>query len=306
MSQAIGCGMARIFHKLRQSLVVQVGLIYVIIAWIVFQIVDAIAMHYYLSVAVVRVTIELAITNFIVALWVAWSVGKVAPQDRLLQLVRLAWLLGPLFLVGNAGTLSARLSGGYLTPGPAPQYVLLFLLLIFITGIWILISSPFARTWAIRRANDREAFILAEQSLNWPFKWKEVLEMEPRIAPRLYFTFLAVIAATGLIVIETLIAEFLEGTFGLSGYTRTSLIAVGIATILYPVHKRASKYVATGHRLKADSGAADVKSAVSEILRASSVRFKLTFRYWYFYIPFIIVAGLLGWFITPYIDSLTF
>ena len=115
-------------------------------------------------------------------------------------------------------------------------------------------------------------------------------EGEIHIAPRLYYTFLIGIAAIAVIIIETIIGEFIDNTVGVGGYVGASIIAVSVAAILYPVHKRTRKHVDFERVATKNRAAVDAISVGKEIVRALSSNIKFVLRYWYFFVPLIINA----------------
>jgi hypothetical protein len=282
--------MKKLFEKLRHNLVIRVVLIYVAIAWIVIQAVEQITPLLGLPDAVARGTVDLAVLNLFPALFVPWIIEPASLPDRRLMFLRIAWTMAPAAIVLNACILVRfGFMGGL-------KGLLVWGLLFLVPIIWAQMSAPFARAWAFRQAHDPTALIRAEQRLQWPLKSTELKEVEIHLAPSLYYTFVAGIAAIIFIVSETVIAETFDDTLGSVGYVGASVIALGIATVVYPVHKRVSKYIAPGNDRHVVLGASDAKSVGREIVHALLNYFKLHFiRYWYVIIPLGVILLLLGY-----------
>ena len=282
--------MKKVFDKLRRSLVVRVGLIYAATAWLLGQIIEVITPYLGLADTVAEVAAELAGINFIFSLLISWIVEAASPPDRKFVLIRMAWMLGPMALGINV-YLYILISGGFSTRINAYLALGLFLL---VTHLWAQMSAPFARAWTFRRAEDPAALIRAEQRFQWPLKPKEVRKTEIHIEPKLYFTFLAGIAAIVFIVSETVLGEFFGDTVESVGYIGASIIALAIAAVMYPTHKRASKYFKLPKDVESDSGADNAKSVVAEIVNSLLSCLRVCFiQYWYLTIPAILLGILI-------------
>ena len=281
--------MASLFDKLRRTLMVRVSLIYVVSAWLVLQFVELIVSRLGPFPRVAEVTAELLSLNFLIALFFAWVIEAASPNDRKYMLMRIVWAWGPMvigftimyfIMFGIVGLRSVTKALG----------VTGLIGLIFI--IWMQMTSPFARAWALRSAQNPDTLIRAEQRLNWPLTPKEVRATEIHIAPHLYYMFLAAIAALVFIIAETLLGEFFGDRLGAVGYFGAAGIAVGIAAASYPIHKRASRYVNLGSDVEAESSAKDAKSIAMEIKNALANIFKITIvRYWYITMPGLLVIS---------------
>ena len=108
--------------------------------------------------------------------------------------------------------------------------------------------------------------------------------------PTRFATFLAMILAVIFLLVETFLSEFLDDTFGSVDYIGASFIAICIAITVYPIHKRASRYVSFSLESDANSVATDFKSAVLEVTRAFVFILKDAVRDWYITIPVGIIV----------------
>lgn len=218
----------------------------------------------------------MAILNFPAIVYVAWVANPVSTSDRRIFLLRLLWVYGPIFLAGN--TLLLFVAFEVIDS----QFSLLIAMGLFgaVAYLWGLISNPFARAWVANAATDLDAIFRAEKRNNLFINDELIDEMEIHIAPKLYYSFLAVLAAFVFIILETLLGEFIDDTFGAGGYVGASIIAMGIAVLMYPAHKRASKYVGFQSHIDTKSEAADKAPALNEVKRALTRQGALLKKYW--------------------------
>lgn len=281
--------MRKLVDKLRHSLVIRVGLIYAVAAWLIVQVVEVIVLTFGLPNTVAKVTAQLAFLDIIVVLWFSWVLEAAAPTDRKCMFMRLAWVWGPALVALHVAILVQRV---FFYPGSLTKLLFSASLILFVITIWMQISNPFARAWVFRRANHTDALMEAERRLAWPLSPKEIRATEIHIAPQLYYTFLAAIAALVFIISETLLGELFGDTLGTVGYIGAAVIAIGIATVSYPLHKRVSKYVSLRNDVLAKSGAKNAQSIAIEVRTALINIFKILFvRYWYITIPGLLVMS---------------
>ena len=280
--------MPGIFRKLKGSFVLRVSVIYAISAWVFVQIVRIVVSYFGFPMTVTMTIADLAVLNFVAVFGVAWPIRALSPPDRRLLVIWLAWILGPLVLGLNLFLLVA---GIFFGRDSTVFGWIIFTLIVLVTVIWHLISSPFASAWLRGKAEDREAVDKVVQKLAWPLKPDEAHEADAHISPKLYYTFLACILAIIFIVVESLLGEFLDDTFGSADYIGASIIALCISAGFYPAHKRVSKYISVDAESSTSSIATNFKSAVSEVVRALRYFCKMSIRYWYVFVPLSIVTA---------------
>jgi len=299
-----------ILNKLKSSFVLRISLIYALSAWIVVQIVGATVSYFELYVEIATTTAELAIINFLIVILLSWVIGKVSALDRRLLIVAFVWAFGPLYLVGNilifvgGIILPPSETGEIVAPSIMLSWIAAWILSAIIGFMWAQISIPFARVWLLRKAENPDSISKLFQSGNSSATLDEWREADAHISPKLYYTFLAVVLAVIFLLVETFISEFLDDAFGSVDYVGASLIAMCIAATLYPVHKRASRYVSFGHKSDTKSVATNFKSAVLEVTRAFVVILKSGVRKWYITIPLCIIVIIIVILIVDYAPKL--
>ncbi len=278
-----------ILNKLKSSFVLRVSLIFAVSAWVFVQIVRIVVSYFGFPMTVTMTIAELAVMNFLLVFSLAWVIRAASPPDRRLLVVCLAWILGPLVLGMN---LFLLVIGSFFRGDDSSIFGWIILTLIVLVGfIWLQISGPFASVWLREKVEDREAVDKVVRKLEWPFKPDEIHEADAHISPKLYYTFLACILAIIFIVVESLLGEFLDDTFGSADYIGASIIALCKSAGFYPAHKRVSKYISVDAESSTGSIATNFKSAVSEVVRALRSLFKMIIRYWYVFVPLSIVTG---------------
>ncbi len=108
----------------------------------------------------------------------------VEPQDRLVFFKQLIWVIGPgLLLLGplllDFGTdLLTYNSAAHETTSNWRDLLLIGLLIVAVT-IWMLMSAPFARAWAMQRVQDTSTLAQAEEKLLGSIK-----QAEAHISPK--------------------------------------------------------------------------------------------------------------------------
>jgi len=286
-----------ILNKLKSSFFLRVSLVYALSAWIILQVVNLTVSYFELPAKFASVTAEVAVINFFIVIVLSWVIGKVSVPDRRLLIVAFVWTFGPLYLALNIGLFAAGIFLGYPSETGEPptlSMILSHFAAVGLSGVigsmWMQISSPFARAWLRGKAEDREAVDKVVRKLHWPLKPDEIHEAEAHISPKLYYTFLAMILAVIFLLVETFLSEFLDDTFGSVDYIGASFITICIAITVYPIHKRASRYVSFSLESDANWVATDFKSAVLEVTRAFVFILKDAVRTWYITIPLGIIV----------------
>lgn len=280
--------MRKLLDKLRHNFVIRIGLIYLIIAWIVIATVIFVTSRAVIPEATLLTTAILSIGYFPIVLQVSWAIGAVPPIDRRLFFRQIVWVYGPIFLLYGPSTL--LLGEIVFTEYTSPLSFTIYLLLAPLSGVWMLMSARIAREWAMKGATDPESLIRAEKKL---FGGINQYEAEANVSRKMYYSFLAGFAAVFFVILESLISEFFDNTFGLGGYTGASIAALGIAAIIYPIHKRASKFVKWDANLDAESDVENAASAAKEVANASIRYLKLDVSRPYLKILFWVVFSLI-------------
>jgi hypothetical protein len=283
--------MKKLFDRLRHSLVIRVIPIYAIMALLLDQFIGVAISHSWLPETFARTSVILAVIYFFAVLWIASAVQMVEPQDRLVFFKQLIWVIGPgLLLLGplllDFGTdLLTYNSAAHETTSNWRDLLLIGLLIVAVT-IWMLMSAPFARAWAMQRVQDTSTLAQAEEKLLGSIK-----QAEAHISPKIYYAFLASVAAIFFLVVEALVSEFFDETFGLPGYTGALVAALGIAAFIYPAHKRVSKFITLVNQFEDELNEEDAKFAAKEVAKSWIRYHKLDVPHGYkIVIAFIVIA----------------
>jgi len=290
-------GMQWILNKLKSSFFLRVSLVYALSAWIILQVVNLTVSYFELPAKFASVIAEVAVINFFIVILLSWVIGKVSVPDRRLLIVAFVWTFGPLYLTFNILLFVAGIFLGYPSEtgeSPTLSMLLSHIAAVGLSGVigfmWAQISIPFARAWLLRKAEYPNSISKLFQFGNRRATPEEAREAEAHISPKLYYTFLAMILAVIFLLVETFLSEFLDDTFGSVDYIGASFIAICIAITVYPIHKRASRYVSFSLESDANWVATDFKSAVLEVTRAFVFILKDAVRTWYITIPLGIIV----------------
>ena len=279
------------FNILRYRLVLRVGLIYVVIALPFFWLVSVAISYSWLPETVMGTTLSAAGGYFLIVLYFASLVQNVGPPDRMVFLKQIIWVYGPwLFVIASyVSTVTFGFSPANSNYNLGWRGMLLYGLLFLATVTWMLMSAGVARAWAIQRAQDPESILQAEKELWVGHRQKY---SEARISPRMYYTFLASVAALFFLVVETLVSEFFDEIFGLPGYTGALVAGLSITVLIYPIHKRASRIINLVNEFEKEPDAEDTKSTAAEVARATArYFFRLEIQHGYRYAVFAILFG---------------
>ena len=132
-----------------------------------------------------------------IAVFVGWTLGHSHSEDRLLFAKVLAWSLGP--IVGLTSISGFVFFSGLYTP--IVHVAILVLVCSAIVGlVWMLMVSPFLRQFALQNATHPERMKHTIIKTSWPLKsLDEIEELEIKINPKLYYSFL--IACLSLFVL---------------------------------------------------------------------------------------------------------
>jgi len=217
-----------------------------------------------------------------------WISSAAAPIDRFLVLWGRLWSGIPVIL--TFGTILV-LWKDFEFISLNQTYILLGLAILLLP-FWDQISSPIIRKWLYRRAKDIERIQEAERRGTWPMALEEWRDVEIEIAPRVYIGLLVGTGALLFVIVETVLSEFLENTFGLSGYVGSSVIALAVGLIVYPVHGWTSRRVKIVQAAALDSDEETNVKSWQDVLRKWVQYWKLYVKYWYV-IPLSALAGVL-------------
>lgn len=293
--------MNKYLDQFRDSLIVRTAAIYAIAAGVLIWFPSSVAQLFDMDGRKAFLVAKLvAISNLPVAVYTAWIIDPVSSPDRRIFLLRVLWVWAPGFLGVNSLLLFDSIEG---VPGEShfPIFVAFGLLLI-VSYFWWMISNPFARAWAVNAAKNPDAIFRAETRFTFgPFTKhvdahdEDAYDIEIRIAPKLYFSFVAALAALVFIVLETLIGEFVDNLFGGGGYIAASTIAIGVAVLMYPVHKRASIYVDFQKHVDRYSGNAVDGSLLNEVQRAFKAHGAQLKENWLIIVLDLVVVLLVIW-----------
>jgi len=147
-------------------------------------------------------------------------------------------------------------------------------MLLFVAAIaWMLMSARVARAWARERAQNPELLALVELRFIGPMNQHD---LEVRISRKTYYMFLASIAAFIIFILETFASEFLDDNFSVPGYFGALVAAIIITAFIYPIHKRALRFIASVNALEegAEASIENPVLAVSEVADATARYFK--------------------------------
>lgn len=139
------------------------------------------------------------------------------------------------------------------------------LLLGYVAGVWALLSARTARVWAKSRVDDVESLRRAEEKLTFVVGQEQ---LEARLSSRLYYSFVAGLAAAVFLVIEAVVGEFLDENIELRGYTGAIIMALGVAIAIYPIHQMTSRLLVRHPNQEESNGADDLPSAAKEVGRS--------------------------------------
>lgn len=157
----------------------------------------------------------------------------------------------------------------------------LMLVAIFLLGVvWPLLYLPFFRRSLCTSASDIQSVQKALDITHWPLKNQSIRSVEIDINPKLYYSFAAGMAAITFIIMETTLSEVLSDVLGWSSYFSASVLAIGIAGIVLPIHNRAKRYLSGSAAYERDEGATDIRAAILAISTSFTNLGGLMKRHW--------------------------
>ena len=292
---------------LKSSLLLPFGTAYVVIAWIAVLIVRVIVDANNLLQMYITAAIGFAVCNCALVFSALYAIEAAPLPDRKLVFTRTVISIFPTFVVFNfLGTKLTLYSGMsnelQFSISSWITNILFLALLTTVVTTWGLIYGPFARASLLKKAQNPEAAMRALYRLHWPLTFEEGVDLEIRITPKLFYSFFAAIGGVIFIILETVVSELLSNTFGLVGYISPSIVALSMALVLYPIHKRMRRYVAPQSDNPPDSGVDDARSLAIELGNSMRKLMILWARFWCFFLLVAIVSvlsahyGWLDWF----------
>jgi len=283
--------------KVLPAYVVIIVVVYALCVALLILVVDEIAAAVGFPNTVAPAFRQVAVAAGIAVTVSAWVASAARPNDRRLVLMRMVWLFAPIILaisivwVARFGFWSISLF----------QFWVLFIPIFFVAVLWIQVSNPVLRSWMYRKADDYEGVRKAEARFQWPTNPREWEDIEIRIPPERYFGLLAGVSTLIFIVLETILNEFLGDVSGTKGYGAASMIAVGIAAVMYPIHAWASRQFDIGRSRIAAPAQESAESLTKDVARKSANLYRLLFvKHWYIWIFAVILGAILGKALTRY------
>lgn len=270
--------------KYADNIATKYGVSYVIVATLFVSLVYYLVLTFEWPEELAKFVAKFAFFNSIFLFGLIWITEPVKPTDRRLVASEAMWFYVPACIVWNLLIFTRVLAvpvlpiSSMLGIRPGTPLVLVegfvnIAVLILIMNTWFLMRWPFTRNNVLLKSIDKVASRAALSRLIWPMTLETIQVVEIRIAPSVYYSFLTLTFWATFVVLETAFSEYLGDQLGSASYVGASVIALAIGSVVYPIHKRASRYLDNRSSVGTGASAHDPKSALMSIVR--SIRYQV-------------------------------